>query len=139
MPVFHSARCNLPTRAPRLSIEQLKDRIALAIAHEKELVIDPDFFLALREHLPRIGAVDILLKRGRSDNELTRYRYDVVLHVGEPAGASEEKVLEWKMPSAQRQTFARISEEDASRHCVSPTCRTDGWRVISPPFEPSRR
>ena len=60
-------------------------RIALAIAHEKELVIDPDFFLALRERLPRIGAVDILLKRGRSDNELTHYRYDVVLHVGEAA------------------------------------------------------
>ena len=64
-------RCELAHAAPRLSLEQLKDRVALAIAHEKELVIDPDFFLALREHLPRIGAVDILLKRGRSDNELT--------------------------------------------------------------------
>ena len=95
LPVFHTS-VQLAHAAPRLSIEQLKDRIALAIAHEKELVIDPDFFLALRERLPRIGAVDILLKRGRSDNELTRYRYDVVLHVGGPAAATEEKVLEWK-------------------------------------------
>ena len=94
VPVFHTS-VQLAHAAPRLSLEQLKDRVALAIAHEKELVIDPDFFLALREHLPRIGAVDILLKRGRSDNELMRYRYDVVLHVGEAAIPTEEKVLEW--------------------------------------------
>src|SRR5216683_597657 len=95
LPVFH-ASVQFAHAPPRLSIEQLKDRIALAIAHEKELVIDPDFFSALREHLPRIGAIDILLKRGRSDNELTRYRYDVVMHVGEKAMPAEEKVVEWK-------------------------------------------
>ena len=39
--------------------------------------------MRLREHLPRIGDVEILLKRGHRDNELTRYRYDVVLHVGD--------------------------------------------------------
>ena len=43
LPVFH-ASVQLAHAPPRLSIEQLKDRIARAIAHEKELVIDPDFF-----------------------------------------------------------------------------------------------
>ena len=36
--------------------------------------------------LPRIGRVEIRPKRGPADNELTRFRYDVVLHVGERGG-----------------------------------------------------
>jgi len=48
-------------------------------ALEKELLIDPDFFLALRGAVPDIGAVDARIKRGRSHNELSRHRYDVVL------------------------------------------------------------
>ena len=49
-------------------------------ADESELVIDPQFFLDLRRRFPRISAVSITPKRGRSRNELTRFRYDVVLH-----------------------------------------------------------
>uniref|UniRef100_UPI000559E634 non-ribosomal peptide synthetase n=1 Tax=Pseudonocardia acaciae TaxID=551276 RepID=UPI000559E634 len=46
---------------------------------ERELLVDPDFFPALQRHLPDIAGVDIQVKRGRHHNELTRYRYDVVL------------------------------------------------------------
>src|SRR5262249_17074310 len=45
-------------------------------------------------HLPRVGAVEILLKRGRADNELNRYRYDVLLHVCKPSDV-EELALDW--------------------------------------------
>ncbi|MFF9027203.1 amino acid adenylation domain-containing protein [Streptomyces iakyrus] len=47
---------------------------------EKELLVDPDFFAALAECLPDIGAVGVSLKEGSYDNELSRYRYDVTLH-----------------------------------------------------------
>ena len=66
-------RCSSHRRRPRLTVEQLRESVARALAREKELLVDPDFFAALREHPPRIGAVDVQLKRGRSDNELTRY------------------------------------------------------------------
>jgi amino acid adenylation domain-containing protein len=46
---------------------------------ESELLLDPGYFAALPEHLDDIGAVDIQLKRGVACNELTRYRYEVVL------------------------------------------------------------
>ncbi|MGW4644572.1 amino acid adenylation domain-containing protein [Sphaerisporangium sp. NPDC004334] len=46
---------------------------------EGELLLDPDFFAAL----PGFTA-DIRLKRGAVHNELTRYRYDVVLRKHEP-------------------------------------------------------
>jgi amino acid adenylation domain-containing protein/non-ribosomal peptide synthase protein (TIGR01720 family) len=67
-------------RAPEgLGVRQLKSRIARAIAHDGELLVAPEIFSELASVLPRIGAVEIELRRGRSDNELTRYRYDAIL------------------------------------------------------------
>jgi hypothetical protein len=58
------------------------------IEHEGELVIDPDFFVALKEKDPRLSDVEIFLKRGCHQNELTRFRYDAFLHVEARDGAS---------------------------------------------------
>uniref|UniRef100_UPI00062532BD non-ribosomal peptide synthetase n=1 Tax=Streptomyces odonnellii TaxID=1417980 RepID=UPI00062532BD len=44
------------------------------MALEKELLVDPDYFTTLG------FAVDLRTKAGRHQNELTRHRYDVVLH-----------------------------------------------------------
>ena len=67
---------------------------------ERELVIDPAFFAGLAP------AVEILLKRGRHHNELTRFRYDVLLHAGEPeARASIARWLDW---NADRLTLAAL-------------------------------
>ncbi|GAH91521.1 unnamed protein product, partial [marine sediment metagenome] len=41
---------------------------------EKELLVDPDYFTTLGY------GVDLRTKRGHHHNELTRHRYDVVLH-----------------------------------------------------------
>jgi len=65
------------------TVAQLKNRIGRSIDQEKELVIDPRFFHELLERIPAISNVQISLKTGSFDNELTRYRYDVVLHVGQ--------------------------------------------------------
>ncbi|MGP3920452.1 amino acid adenylation domain-containing protein [Nonomuraea sp. 10N515B] len=46
---------------------------------EEELLLAPDFFAALGESIADIGGVDIRLKRGGFDNELSRYRYEVVI------------------------------------------------------------
>ncbi|MEV0536298.1 non-ribosomal peptide synthase/polyketide synthase [Kitasatospora sp. NPDC050463] len=59
--------------AVRRAVEQ-------ALRVEKELLVDPDLFTALREHGTDIGTVAVEVKRGRHHNELSRYRYDVTLH-----------------------------------------------------------
>ncbi|MBV7701059.1 amino acid adenylation domain-containing protein, partial [Streptomyces sp. TRM70350] len=46
---------------------------------ETELLVDPEFFPALRHRIPAVDAVDVRVKRGRHHNELSRHRYDVVL------------------------------------------------------------
>ena len=93
--VFHGS-VQIAQAAPGASLGQLKSRIERACETDKELTIDPEFFWALQQHLPRIGSVEILLKRGRSDNELTRYRYDAVLHVGEFIRREADQTIDWR-------------------------------------------
>ncbi|HEY9405348.1 MAG TPA: amino acid adenylation domain-containing protein [Pyrinomonadaceae bacterium] len=59
--------------------EELVRRVAATTEREEELLIDPAFFSALRSRLPRLGQVDIQLKRHSAANEMSKFRYDVVL------------------------------------------------------------
>jgi len=59
---------------------EVRRAIERSILLEKELLIDPDYFAFLPEHVPGIGGVDVRIKRGWCHNELTGYRYDVTLH-----------------------------------------------------------
>jgi len=68
--------------ASTLSTVQLQERIRQRLNQEEELVIHPGFFRALRQHSPKIGRVQIQVKRGQHHNELTKFRYDVTLHIG---------------------------------------------------------
>jgi thioester reductase-like protein len=76
-------RAQHPGAAPaavRAAVEQ-------AVLVEKELVVDPAWFTRWAgDH--DIAAVDIRLKSGRAHNELTRHRYEVVLHKA-PVAATE--------------------------------------------------
>jgi amino acid adenylation domain-containing protein len=73
--------------APETTLGQLRARVHTRVSQERELVLDPDFFLALRAEIPAISRIEVLLKRGEHHDELTRYRYDVALHIGEPVTA----------------------------------------------------
>lgn len=64
----------------RADAATLRRAIEQALRMEKELLVDPGFFAALPERLEEVAGVDVRLQRGRFHNELTRYRYDVVIH-----------------------------------------------------------
>ncbi|MET9617094.1 non-ribosomal peptide synthase/polyketide synthase [Kitasatospora indigofera] len=91
---LHRTGAGSDLAAVRRAVEQ-------ALRVEKELLVDPDFFTALREHGADtgadIGAVAVEVKRGSDHNELTRYRYDVTLHKSPvaPAATSQPVELEW--------------------------------------------
>jgi amino acid adenylation domain-containing protein len=78
------------------SVSELRERAQTEAAQEKELVIEPGLFTVLKSHLPRISRVEIQLKRGHCRNELTKFRYDVILHIGESAPIVEGKWLQWQ-------------------------------------------
>ncbi|MBW3656898.1 MAG: methyltransferase, partial [Gemmatimonadetes bacterium] len=84
-------------RAPGdLPAGRLQARVRRGIAEEQELLLDPALFEAVRARMPRLGRVEVQVKRGHADNEVTRFRYDVVLHLDAClADAADLVVHEW--------------------------------------------
>ena len=72
-----------------MPVAELRRRIVRRRVDEEELAIDPRLFLTLARRLPAIRRVELRVKRARWRNELSRFRYDVVLRVGEAPGIPE--------------------------------------------------
>ncbi|MEV8536835.1 AMP-binding protein [Streptomyces sp. NPDC051211] len=84
------ARClrtgiELARTGPDPEAAEVRGAVARRAAAETELLTAPELFTALARELPAIRSVDVRIKRGSGDDELTRYRYDVVLGTAEPA------------------------------------------------------
>jgi SAM-dependent methyltransferase/acyl carrier protein len=93
---FH-ASVELFRAPPSQPLPGLCEQVRRRVIQEKELVIDPAFFPALALHLPQIRQVEVQPKRGRHHNELTRFRYDVVLQLGgEPPLPAPARWLSWE-------------------------------------------
>ncbi|ORB75343.1 non-ribosomal peptide synthetase, partial [Mycobacterium scrofulaceum] len=58
---------------------EIRQRVRHAMLGETELLLAPEFFTAWAAERPAAGALEVQLKRGSADNELNRYRYDVVI------------------------------------------------------------
>ncbi len=82
--------------ADEMSAGELRDRIRRRLEREPELVISPAYFLSLQHRFPKISRVDIRPLRGRADNEMTRFRYEAILHVaGEPGASFDDEFIDW--------------------------------------------
>ncbi|MGH2897798.1 MAG: class I SAM-dependent methyltransferase, partial [Solirubrobacteraceae bacterium] len=71
---------HLHRATPATELAALRGAIEHALRGEKELLIDPEFFTTWSHTINDLGGIDIQIKRGHHHTELTRYRYDVVLH-----------------------------------------------------------
>jgi SAM-dependent methyltransferase len=95
LPAFASS-VELFQVADEITSQELRDQIHRRIEREQELVLSPAYFLSLRNRFPKISRVEIRPVRGRADNEMSRYRYEAILHVGyEEAALSEDEFSEW--------------------------------------------
>ncbi len=84
-------------RAPEaLTLDELRQRLNVAVATERELVLEPRFFHALARRFPAITGVGLQLKPGRCRNELTKYRYDVVLRLGGDPLPAPADAVDWQ-------------------------------------------
>jgi acyl carrier protein len=88
-------------------------------AHEKELLVAPELWGALGHHLPRLAGAEIglQLKGGRAHNELTQFRYDVVLHLAgdpgeEPPAAPAARWLDWQRDELSVTELRRLLAEE---------------------------
>ncbi|MCP4549379.1 MAG: amino acid adenylation domain-containing protein [bacterium] len=78
---FHTS-IELERASAVLPVAELQRRVRRSIDREEEMIIEPAFFVALKQRWPKVSHVEILPKRGRVRNEMTKYRYEVILHVG---------------------------------------------------------
>jgi amino acid adenylation domain-containing protein/non-ribosomal peptide synthase protein (TIGR01720 family) len=102
-------------RAPAaLPLGELEQQVRQRLFEEEELVVDPALFTALRRELPEIGRVEVQLRRGRHGNELTRFRYDAILHVGPPPGDQGSALrLDWPAEGLSLTALSQLLAEKA--------------------------
>ncbi|WP_329619492.1 amino acid adenylation domain-containing protein [Streptomyces sp. NBC_01255] len=98
--------------------EVLRREIEQAVTLEKELLIDPGFFGTVG-----VGPVDVRLKRGADHNELTKHRYDVVLH---KAGTDAQNLS--AVPALRWGVDVRGPEDLAARLADGTALRLTGIR-----------
>ena len=61
--------------------EELRALAARHALEEDELLIDPGYFTELQDTLPAVTGIQVSLKAAGFDNEMTRFRYDVLLRI----------------------------------------------------------
>ena len=116
LPGFHSG-VQLHQATAEMSRGELARKVNQKLLQEEELVVDPAFFLALQQHIPQITDVKISLKRGHDGNELTRFRYDVVLSIENPVPAGTDvPCFGWKeetLSLSKLPTFLASANQEA--------------------------
>ncbi len=111
----------------------IRERVRREMLAEQELLVAPEFFVALPQHLPEVAAVDVQLKAMGAVNELSGYRYEVVLR---KAPVAVRSVAD--LPSQPWGRFGSLAAWGSicagrsCRSCGSAGCRTPGsgrrWR-----------
>ena len=104
--VFHTAVV-LYQSSEDIPITVLQQRIAQSRKREQELVIDPAFFYALQREIPSLSRIEVRPRRGSQQNEITQFRYDVVLGFGEKAKADGLEA-NWRDWEGEGQTLESV-------------------------------
>ncbi len=94
------------------SAANIRERVQRKVALETDLCVAPEFFSALQRHIPRISGVEIRPKKSAYSNELSCYRYQVVLHINaEVTQLSEEQWRDWNSENMNLHTLEQILKE----------------------------
>ncbi|MGI8807424.1 MAG: amino acid adenylation domain-containing protein [Acidimicrobiales bacterium] len=102
------------TADPSTSAATLRGRIDRGRAEEKELLLDPGFFTGSAAELAGVAAVEVLLRPGRRHNEFTRFRYDVLLHVGDtPPVVTMPEWFDWGADSMSPASLRNLLADPA--------------------------
>ncbi len=70
--------------APETPLAVLGEWVRTGVAQERELLVHPEFFYAFKRALGTVGSVALTPKKGRHDNELSKFRYQATLSLQNP-------------------------------------------------------
>jgi ubiquinone/menaquinone biosynthesis C-methylase UbiE len=115
------------------STDALRARIQKRLGEEQELVLDPALFYRLAEDIDPIHTVSVQLKPGRYQNELSQFRYDVVLEVGAQAPVGQQLAGQRQIEQQQQdwlQWNASLSLADIQKQLESAPGQALGIRGV---------
>ncbi len=92
-------------------------QLARALDREEELIVSEEFFFKLQQHFSEIGKVQVRLKATDDRNELTRFRYDVLLFLKDEGTSPQPPAptVSWEEWRADTHTAERLREMLRSR------------------------
>ena len=113
----YSASVELFQAADATTVAELREKIRQRIRQQPHLLLSPAYFLSLQKNVPAISRVEVRPRRGRFDNELTRFRFDVTLHVG---GKYEQALQpEWRDWTSEGFPLKKLAEVLETPSCQS--------------------
>lgn len=77
-------------------MQELNDRIKNSIVAENELLVDSKYFLSLKDSLEQVHHVSILPKVTKFENEMSKFRYQVVIRTKEAEQLENIVQLSWR-------------------------------------------
>jgi amino acid adenylation domain-containing protein len=101
---FHAAVA-VAASHPLTTVETLRAKLSRSLAEDDEMLLAPWFFVDFARRHEDVSGVRVMPRRGHHVNEMTAYRYDVVLDVGHrhrtttrPAGGppAELTSIDWR-------------------------------------------
>lgn len=107
---FHTS-VQLAQAPDSLPVAELQQQIESQLTKERQLAIDPAFFIALQKHLPKIGRVEIQLQRGHYHNELSKFRYDAILYIGAKPTVIDIPEIDWQREKMTLSQLAQLLKE----------------------------
>jgi hypothetical protein len=90
-----------------MRVGEMREKIEERMNEERELVVSERFFEEMKREEIEIGEVEIKVKGGRRENELTKYRYDVIVRKGREEERAGGKEVEWE---AEQMSVEKLSE-----------------------------
>lgn len=98
---------------------QLQQRVERSQFEEPELVIHPDFFYSLRDRFPKIQHIQVHLSRGHDHNEMTQFRYNVLIHLENALTDAHQPVLHaFDLTEQHNWQLSPITVEEIQKYLV---------------------
>lgn len=93
------------------SIKEFKWATLQEVLKEEELCFSPAYFFHLKYLFPQITHVDIKYKQGNYINELTLYRFNVIIYVGNEAKIITPEWMNWESVGAGFNVLSKLKNQ----------------------------
>lgn len=106
------ARLQIKKLQKSVSINEFKWAVEQEVLKEEELCFSPDYFYRLQSLYPRITHIEIKSKQGSYINELTLYRFTVIIYVGMETEVFKPNWQSWKDLEDKQMIISQLQQDN---------------------------